>query len=84
MKNLSILLLLIGSFAASCKDYKSKLVERKACVITEVETFSPGQRHTMQVDYEWHATTSCGMKHTFKSAVEVGDTIWVEYRKIEK
>jgi hypothetical protein len=83
MKHLSILLLLAASFA-SCENYKSKLIEKKACIVTSVEEFSPGQRNTMQVDYEWHAVTDCGMSFTSRKHIEVGDTIQVEYHKYVK
>jgi hypothetical protein len=83
MKHLSILLLLVVCFT-SCENYKTKVIEKRSCVITSVEEFSPGQRHTMQVDYEWHAVTDCGTSITSRKHIEVGDTIQIEYHKYVK
>ncbi len=85
MKKLSFLLLLTAAFAASCKwpnvKYTSK---KKPCVVTEIIEYSPGQKHTLQTDYEYQITTDCGHTFTSHNSVQLGDTIWVEYRTYVK
>ena len=85
MKKLSVLLLLSLLFITSCKppaaDYTSK---KEPCVIVEVIEYSPGEKHTLQTDYEYQITTDCGHTFTSHKSVQLGDTIWVEYRTFVK
>ena len=84
MKKLFILALLTSVFV-SCgpipKDYTSK---KEPCVIVEVIEYSPGEKHTLQTDYEYQITTDCGHTFTSHNSVQLGDTVWVEYRTFVK
>lgn len=85
MKKLSVLLLLSLLFITSCKwptaEYTS---EKKPCIVEELTVFSPGEKHTLQTDYEYHIKTSCGQTFTSHTSVNIGDTIWVEHRTYVK
>lgn len=65
---------------ASCSTPSNspRKVSQTPCIITEVEHYGTGQRHTLQIDPEWKITTSCGSTHTLHRPVNVGDTLLIK------
>lgn len=73
---ISATILLFVSCSSSGVEYRK--VSQTPCVITEVEHYGTGQRHTLQIDPEWKITTSCGSTHTLHRPVSVGDTLLIK------
>jgi hypothetical protein len=70
--------------ALGCESPKVAEVIEKDCVITEVEYFQIGQKHTLQIDPEWRVKTDCGTTYTVRKAMRVGDTVQIKIVKYKK
>jgi hypothetical protein len=70
--------------ALGCESPKVAEVIEKDCVVTEVEYFQIGQKHTLQIDPEWRIKTNCGTTHTSRKAMRVGDTVQIKIVKYKK
>ena len=70
--------------ALGCESPKVAEVIEKDCVVTEVEYFQIGQKHTLQIDPEWRIKTDCGTTHTSRKAMRVGDTVQIKIVKYKK
>ena len=68
----------------SCESNVVGEVTEKSCVVTEVEFFQIGQRHTLQLDPEWKVKTDCGTRFTAHRPFRVGDTIQIKMIKYRK
>jgi hypothetical protein len=85
MKKVYFIIGTIFTLAAfGCESPKVAEVIEKDCVITEVEYFQIGQKHTLQIDPEWRVTTDCGTTHTSRQAMRVGDTVQIKIVKYKK
>jgi hypothetical protein len=63
---------------ASCHEVKGKHTVNLKCIVTDVEYFEIGKRHTLQTSPEWKIKTSCGMVHVFRYHINVGDTLLIK------
>jgi len=61
-----------------CQEVTQREVRESYCVVTMVKHYRVGEKHTLQTDPEWKATTSCGTTHTLHNPVSVGDTILIK------
>jgi len=83
MKKL-LILFFIAVLSFSCKSKTKRiLVEKKQCVVVNVQYFPIGSIHTLQTDAKFHATTDCGVKISLNHYVSVGDTLTFETYHIE-
>jgi len=84
MKKILVIVGIIGSVLVGCKPTVVGEVTEKSCIVTEVEFFQIGQRHTLQIDPEWKVKTDCGNRFTIHRPIRVGDTIQIKIVKYKK
>lgn len=78
MKILITLMAVFLFVSCSTRNPINRKMYQTPCVVTNVEYYSTGQRHTLQIDPEWKITTSCGSSHTLHHPVNVGDTLLIK------